>query len=140
MAFKDDFLKVLHGEPESLYEAFVQLSRKALPPDADARYLYLRSPQGKYIARDDAVVTAVVFDIALEQVADGVSGKGESDDRDGRADDDGRHDLIDPVYADELDNSSDDDIYESGEECADDEAEPAERHGYTAGKSRKHVP
>ena len=77
-------------------------------------------------------------DIALEQIADGVSGKGESDDRDGRADDDGGHDLIDPVYADELDNSSDDDIYESGEECTDDEAEPAERHRNAACEGCEH--
>jgi len=47
MAFKDDFLKIVHGEPSSLYSGFVKLSREALPSDADDRYQYLRSPQGK---------------------------------------------------------------------------------------------
>ena len=68
MAFREDFLKVVHGEPGSLYEAFVQLSKKSLPLDADARYQYLRSPQGKFIARDDADVDVYTVKVANRHV------------------------------------------------------------------------
>lgn len=67
MAFKDDFLKALHGE-SSLYDAFVRLSEKALPADADVRYQYLRSPQGKFIARDEADVDVYVVRVAKRHI------------------------------------------------------------------------
>ena len=67
MAFRDEFLKALHGE-DSLYDAFVRLSEKALPTDADARYMYLRSPQGKFIARDEADVDVYVVRVAKRHI------------------------------------------------------------------------
>lgn len=70
MAFKDDFQSVLRCEPASLYEAFVQLAKKALPPatDVDARYQYLRSPQGKFIARDEADVNVYTVRVAQRHI------------------------------------------------------------------------
>lgn len=67
MAFKDDFLKALY-DGDSLYDAFVRLSRKNLPSDSDARYQYLCSPQGKYIARDEADVDVYVVKVAERHI------------------------------------------------------------------------
>ncbi len=64
MAFREDFIKVVNGEPQSLYDAFVELSERRLPSDAYERYQYLRSPQGKFVARDEADVDVYVTKVA----------------------------------------------------------------------------
>lgn len=63
-----------------------------------------------------------------------VTGKGKSDNGNRRSDDDGRHELINPFYADKLHDNGNDHIDKSCEYRAEDKAEIAERH---CGRSRK---
>ena len=60
MSFRDDVLKILRKGQGSLYGSIVALSRDRLPADAESRYMYLRSPEGRFIARDDADVDVYV--------------------------------------------------------------------------------
>lgn len=64
MSFKDDFIKALNDGQTSLYNAFVDFSRRNLPVDADARYQYLRSSEGRFIARDEEDVNVYTVRVA----------------------------------------------------------------------------
>lgn len=64
MAFKDDFRKALHDGRASLYDSFLDIARKSLPADADARYQYLRSPNGRFVARDENDVNVYTVRVA----------------------------------------------------------------------------
>ena len=77
-------------------------------------------------------------DFTVLRVADGVSGEGETDDRNGRTDNHGGHELVDPVYADLADDEGDDHINEPCHDCTDDHAEIAERDGSRTRERRKH--
>ena len=50
------------------------------------------------------------------------AGEGQTDERDDRSDDDGRHQLIDPTGADDLDDKTDDDVNKTCERNADEHA------------------
>ena len=71
-----------------------------------------------------------------DEIADRVARERKSDDRDGRSDDDCRHDLVDPFDARELHDDRDNDIDETGEACADDQAEVTEFHGGNGARER----
>ena len=66
MAFKEKFLKIVRENIESLYDAFVQMSRESLPKDADERYQYLK--RTGYIARNDADVDVYVVRVASKHI------------------------------------------------------------------------
>ena len=72
-------------------------------------------------ATDDADISGSSGGVA-GQIADSVACEGESDDRDGRSDDDCRHDLIDPLDTDCFDDDCQDYIDKACEGCADDQA------------------
>ena len=78
------------------------------------------------------------LDRAGEEVAHGVAGQRQADDGDGRPDDDGRHELIDPADADGLDDDGDDDIDKAGKGRAEQQTRVAGLHGHRAGKRRGH--
>ena len=80
----------------------------------------------------------LVQDVSLHQIPDGVSGEGKPDDGDGGTDDDGGHELIHPLYADEFHDDGDDDVYESRESGSDNEAEIADGSGDAARESGRH--
>ena len=72
------------------------------------------------------------------EVAHGVAGKRKTDDGNGRTDDHGGHQLIDPFHAGKLDDNGDDHIHKTCENSADDKTEVADRHGSGARKGGCH--
>ena len=65
----------------------------------------------------------------LGQIANSVACKAQTDDGNGGSDDDGRHELVDPLGAAELNDSCDDDIDKTRQHSADEDAEVAEYGG-----------
>lgn len=80
----------------------------------------------------------IVQNVSLHQIPDGVSGEGKTDNGDGGTDDDGGHELIHPLYADEFHDDGDDDVYESRESGSDNESEIARGSGDTAREGGRH--
>ena len=73
-----------------------------------------------------------------ERIRNGVAGERKTDDRDGRADDRGGHQFIDPAGADELDDQRKPYVDETREDRADDQSEEAQSDRDGAGESRAH--
>ena len=69
----------------------------------------------------------VILAVGGRDVGDGGGGEGKSDEGDGRSDDDGRHQLADPLGTDEVDDDGDDDVDQTGKQGTDDDAEEAKR-------------
>ena len=57
------------------------------------------------------------------QVADGVTGQGQTDDGNGGTNDHGGHQLFDPVHANELDDESDQHVDQTGDDSTDDQTQ-----------------
>ena len=68
MDFKEEFSKALQSESESVYDSFLKFSRNALPQDTQQRYEYLRSKEGRFIARDQADVDVYVDKVAQKHI------------------------------------------------------------------------
>lgn len=70
MAFEDEFRKVVQAEPDSLYDGFVGLCRKALHSlsgtDVNNRYQDLRNH--KFIAQDERDVDVYVVKVAYKHI------------------------------------------------------------------------
>ena len=86
-----------------------------------------------YVGRGNAVKLS-----SAGQVADGIAGKRKTDDCNGGSDDNGRHNLGNPLYARYLNNYGDNDINQSGKNRTENEAEIAKSHGNASGKGGGH--
>ena len=71
-------------------------------------------------------------------VTDRVSREGKTDDRNGRTDNNGGHELVDPVDADLLDDKGDDNVYKTCHDRTDNHAEVAESDRGRTGKGGEH--
>ena len=80
----------------------------------------------------------VLHHLAGGEVADGVAGQREADDGDRGADDDGRHQLVDPLDAGRLDDDGDHNVDQSGEDRAEDDPGEARFRGGRAAEGGKH--
>jgi hypothetical protein len=72
-----------------------------------------------------------------ESVADRVSGQGKTDDGHRGTDDDGGHQLIDPLDAGDLDDQGDHDVDQTGKHRADEQTGIANLNGRRAAESRE---
>ena len=77
-------------------------------------------------------------DVTLLKIADSVACKRKTDDSDRRADNYGRHKLVDPIGADELNDKCDDHVNETCENRTCDKAEVSDRGACRACKCRRH--
>ena len=77
---------------------------------------------------------------AAVEIAHRVACQGQTNDRDRRANDDRRHQLIDPRHAPDLDDDGKQDIDDARHSRAENQPSVARLHGDSTGKGRKHRP
>ena len=89
-------------------------------------------------AADERHIGGAALHAGAHEIAHGVARQGQADDGHRGPDDDGRHQLVDPLDAAELYNDGDDDIYKAGDQRADDKPGIAHGHGGGAAEGREH--
>ena len=72
------------------------------------------------------------------QIADSVSGKRQTDDGNRGTDDNGGHQLVNPVDADQLDDQRDDHVHQTGSYRTDQQSEVADLHGHGTAEGSRH--
>ena len=80
-----------------------------------------------------------VHNAALDEVGDGVARQRKADDGNRRADDDDRHEAVEPLDARDLHGRRNDDIHKAGKHRAENKACIAERHGNAACEGCSHA-
>ena len=109
---------------------------------ADECYIGAASRNEGYARFDKAVLDnefgLLHQDLTDGQVVDGVDGKRKSDQRNGRTDDDRRHEFVDPLNADEFNDERNDNVNESCKDGTDDETRIAGRSRSRAAECCEH--